>query len=152
VFHTDAIAKHYPKARVAQIGDSLAFVFHRPISLASWGTNEVFPPFFRIGDRRWTMVEFLTKLARAHPDVTVARFNHASDEVQERFYEAVGGARGGFEPRLRRNYRSYLACGYGHCAFPSPEFYSLEVGGVSLRDWVADIAAGKDVDCPLCSR
>jgi hypothetical protein len=160
-FHTEAIARRYPKARIAQLGDSLAFVFHRPISLRGWGTNDVFPSFFRIGDRRWTMREFLARLARAHPDITVARFNHARDEVQQRFYEAVGGRRGGFEPRLRGaeralkklpNYRSYLACGYNHCALPTPEFYSLEVGGTSLRDWVADLAAGRDIDCPLCSR
>jgi hypothetical protein len=158
-FHADAIIGHYPDARVAQLGDSLAFVFHRPVSLASWGTHSVFPPFFRIGNRRWTMVEFLTRLAREHPDVAFARFNHASDGVQEQFYEAVGGRPGGFEPRLRRaektlkrlpNYRSYLACGFNHCALPTPEFYSLEVGGTPLRDWVADLSGGKDVDCPLC--
>jgi hypothetical protein len=160
-FHADAIVKHYPDARVTQLGDSLAFVFHRPVSLASWGTNTVFPPFFRIGDRRWTMVEFVTRLARAHPDVMFARFNHANDVVQKSFYGAVGGRPRGFEPRLRGaeralkklpNYRSYLACGFEHCALPTPEFYSREVGGVSLRDWVADLAAGQDVDCPLCRR
>lgn len=158
-FHADAIIRHYRRARITQLGDSLAFVFHRPISLAAWGTNSVFPPFFRIGNRRWTMAEFTTRLAKAHPSVTFARFNHASDAVQERFYEAVGGRPGGFEPRLRaaertlkrqKNYRSFLACGSNHCALPTPEFYSLRVGGVSLRDWVADLARGRDVTCPTC--
>jgi hypothetical protein len=105
------------------------------------------------------MAEFVTRLARAHPKVTFARFNHASDAVQERFYEAVGGKPGGFEPRLRgaeralkrqKNYRSYLACGSNHCALPTAEFYSLRVGGVSLRAWVADLARGRDVSCPTC--
>jgi hypothetical protein len=158
-FHADAVIRHYRRARLTQLGDSLAFVFHRPIRLTDWGTNSVFPPFFRIGNRRWTQVEFLTRLARAHPKVAFARFNHASDRVQERFYEAVGGKPGGFEPRLRLaertlkrlpNYRSYLACGSNHCALPTPEFYSLRVGGVSLRDWVADLAAGRNVNCPTC--
>jgi hypothetical protein len=158
-FHADAIIDQYPRARIAQLGDSLAFVFHRPVDLSDWGANRVFPPFFRIGDRRWTMVEFITRLARAHPEATFARFNHATDGVQERFYQAVGGRPGGFEPRLRRaekalkrvqNYRSYLACGSEHCALPTAEFYSLEVGGISLRDWVAGLAAGRSVDCPRC--
>ena len=158
-FHADAIIRHYSRARVTQLGDSLAFIFHRPISLADWGTNSVFPPFFRIGNRRWTMVEFITRLVRAHSNVTFARFNHAGDAVQERFYEAVGGKPGGFEPRLRiaertlkriGNYRSYLACGSNHCALPTPEFYSLRVDGVSLRDWVADLAAGRNVGCLTC--
>jgi dienelactone hydrolase len=158
-FHADAIIRHYRQARVTELGDSLAFVFHRKIRLTAWGTDSVFPPFFRIGHRRWTMTEFVTRLARAHPNVVFARFNHAADAVQERFYEAVGGKPGGFEPRLRvaeralkrlANYRSYLACGTNHCALPTPEFYALRVGGVSLRDWVADLANGRDVSCPTC--
>jgi hypothetical protein len=65
----------------------------------------------------------------------------------------------GFAPRraaaertLERlpNYRSYLACGSDHCALPTPEFSSLRVGGVRLRDWVADLAAGRNVGCPTC--
>ena len=158
-FHADAIIRHYRRARVTQLGDSLAFVFHRPIRLVDWGTHAVFPPFFRIGNRRWTMVEFVTRLTRAHPRVTFARFNHASDSVQEDFYEAVGANRAGFEPRLRSaeralkrlpNYRSYLACGSSHCALPTAEFFSLRVGGILLRDWVADLARGRDVGCPTC--
>ncbi len=105
------------------------------------------------------MVQFLTALARAHPARTFARFNHAEDGVQERFYEAVGGKAGGFAPRLALaertlkrlpNYRSYLACGFNHCALPTEEFYSLRVDGIRLRDWVADLAAGRDVSCPTC--
>jgi hypothetical protein len=105
------------------------------------------------------MAEFLERLARAHPRRTIARFNHASDDVQERFYAALGDNPSGFEPRLRaaesrlkrlRNYRSFLACGGQHCALPTEEFYWLRVGKVRLRDWVAGLAAGKNVSCPLC--
>jgi dienelactone hydrolase len=158
-FHADAIIKRYRGARVTQLGDSLAFLFHRPINLTAWGTHAVFPPFFRIGNRRWTMVEFLTRLTKAHPKVTFARFNHASDDVQERFYAALGAPPAGFEPRLRAaenalkrrpNYRSYLACGGNHCALETYEFDSLRVEGVLLRDWVADLARGRDVRCPTC--
>jgi dienelactone hydrolase len=160
-FHADAIIKQYRKARVTQLGDSLAFLFHRPIRLTAWGTHSVFPPYFRIGNRRWTMVEFLTRLARAHPRVTFARFNHAGDDVQERFYAALGADPAGFEPRLRAaertlkqlpNYRSYLACGPNHCALETHEFDSLHVEGVRLRDWVVDLARGRNVGCPTCRR
>ena len=102
-FHADAIIERYPDARVTQVGDSLAFVFHRPITLASWGTHEHFPDWFRPAraNGRWTMAEFLTALANEHPDRTFARFNHADDDVQVAFYEAVGGDPDGFAPRLR---------------------------------------------------
>jgi hypothetical protein len=81
-FHADSIIRRYAGARVTQLGDSLAFVFHRPIRLTDWGAQRHFPRFFRIGTRRFTMVQFLTALARAHPRRTFARFNHAHDAVQ----------------------------------------------------------------------
>jgi Pectinacetylesterase len=160
-FHADSIIRRYPDARVTQLGDSLAFVFHRPVNLDDWGTHEHFPDWFEpTGPReRWTMVEFLRELARVHPERTFARFNHAADDVQASFYEAVGGVAEDFPAKLRSaetelkrlpNYRSYLACGTAHCGFQSSEFYELRVGGVRLRDWVADLAAGRDVDCPEC--
>jgi hypothetical protein len=158
-FHVPAVIARWPRARVTQLGDSLAFVFHRPVNLSDWGAHARFPEFFRIGNRRFTMVEYLTKLAKRYPRRTFARFNHAQDGVQQAFYGAVGGDPAGFEPRLRAaettlkklpNYRSYLACGGEHCALPTPEFYSLRVGGVSLRDWTARLAAGRDLSCPVC--
>jgi hypothetical protein len=160
-FHADSIIRRYPKARIAQLGDSLAFVFPRPIRLTAWGAHEHFPPFFRIGNQRFTMTQFERALARAHPKRLFARFNHAADHVQQLFYVAVGGKAGGFAPRLAtaertlkqlKNYRSYLACGTRHCALPTSEFYSLRVGGVPLRDWVANLAAGRNVGCPSCRR
>jgi Pectinacetylesterase len=160
-FHADSIIRRYPDARVTQLGDSLAFVFHRPVNLDDWGTHEHFPDWFEPTRprERWTMVEFLRGLARAHPERTFARFNHAADDVQAAFYRAVGGDVEDFPGRLRAaetelkrlpNYRSYLACGTAHCGFQSSEFYDLRVEGVRLRDWVDDLAAGRDVDCPEC--
>jgi hypothetical protein len=161
-FHVDSILLRYPDARVTQVGDSLAFVFHRPVSLEEWGAHEVFPDWFTPArpNGRWTMVEYLTALAEQYPERTFARFNHAQDDVQIQFYWAVGGNPEGFAPRLRAaerelkqlpNYRSFLACGSEHCSFDGSSFYETETNGVRLRDWVADLAAGKDVDCPECS-
>ena len=158
-FHVDSVLQRYGDARVTQLGDSLAFLFHRPVRLVDWGAHERFPRWFRVGHRRWTMVEYLQALARRYPKRTFARFNHVGDDVQEVFYEAVGGDPAHFPPRLRRaeatlkrlpNYRSFLACGDEHCALPTAEFYSLRVRGTLLRTWVADLAAGKDVGCPSC--
>jgi hypothetical protein len=158
-FHVPAVLARYPKARVSQVGDSLAFLFHRPVQLTNWGAERHFPAFFRIGTRRFTMEEYLTRLARRYPRRTLARFNHAGDDVQEQFYEAVGGDPATFQPRLRAverrlkalpNYRSYLACGGEHCALPTEEFSRLRVDGMLLRDWVRDLASGRDVDCPEC--
>jgi hypothetical protein len=153
------VLARWPRARVTQRGDSLAFLFRRPVRLVDWGAPARFPSFFRIGSRRFTMVEYLRALAGRYPRRTFARFNYASDDVQERFYEAVGGDPAGFEPRLRRaeaalkrlpNYRSYLACGGDHCVLPRESFFTLRVGGVRVRDWVQRLAAGRSVGCPTC--
>jgi hypothetical protein len=159
-FHVPAVLERW-RARVTQVGDSLAFVFHRPIRLSGWNAHAHFPPFFRIGTRPFTMAEYLTALARRYPKRVFARFNHAGDDVQEAFYGAVGGNPSQFEPGLRAaerrlkrlpNYRSYLACGDEHCSFSEPSFYNTRVGGIGLSDWVADLAGGRDVSCPLCGR
>jgi hypothetical protein len=39
-----------------------------------------------------------------------------------------------------------------HSSFDSSTFDATTTEGVRLRDWVADIAAGKDVECPECRR
>jgi alpha-beta hydrolase superfamily lysophospholipase len=158
-FHVPTVLARWPHARISQLGDSLAFVFHRPVRLGEWGAPAHFPAFFRIGNRRFTMVEYLRALAKRYPRRTFARFNHASDDVQERFYVGVGGRAAGFEPRLRRaeaqlrrlgNYRSYLACGGDHCVLPRDTFFTLEVAGVRIRDWVERLTSGRSVGCPIC--
>jgi hypothetical protein len=107
------------------------------------------------------MVEYLRALAKRYPTRRFARFNYASDDVQERFYEAVGGDPAGFEPRLRRaeaelrrlpNYRSYLACGGDHCVLPHDTFFTVRAGGVPVRAWVQRLAVGRNVGCPICAR
>jgi hypothetical protein len=162
-FHADAVLRRYPKARVTQVGDSLAFLFHRPVNLAAWGTHSRFPRWFEPGraNGRWTMAEFLTALTKRYPKQTFARFNHVADGVQKAFYGAVGGDAADFPGKLRAaetalkrlpNYRSYLACGSAHCSFDRPSLYTERTEGTPLRDWVADLARGKDVTCPACRR
>ena len=162
-FHADSIIKRYPRARVAQVGDSLSFVYHRPISLAAWGTHTRFPPWFKPTrpEGRWTMTEFVTALAKNHPRRTLPASTMRVTACRCSSTSPSGGRANGFEPRLRTaertlkklpNYRSYLACGTQHCAFDRFTFYSITTGGIRLRDWVADLANGRNVECPECKR
>jgi hypothetical protein len=105
------------------------------------------------------MVDYLTELAHAYPERTFARFNFEGDNVQKMYLRAAGIPRSFFEPLLAQqetalkelpNYRSYLECGGYHCALPSPRFYETRVDGVALTEWVADLAAGRNVSCPAC--
>jgi len=158
-FHAPSVIEQWPRARVTQLGDSFAFVTPGPVSLEPWGAPRHFPSFYRPGRAGFTMLDYLTELARTYPDRTFARFNYDGDNVQKMYLLAGGIPRSFFEPLLAQqeaalkeepNYRSYLECGGHHCVLPSPRFYSTRVDGVLLSDWVADLADGRNVTCPNC--
>jgi hypothetical protein len=156
-----SVIEAYPGARVTQLGDSLALVFHRPLdlqtdyrghdNLPAWAAGM---PALRPG--AFTMTAWYRALAAHYPRQRFAQVNFLHDAVQRGFYEALGGRPHGFERDLvaslteiqrgaPRNFRSYLADGPDHCVLETPTFHLLEVGGVALRDWVADLAAGRRV-------
>ena len=93
--------------------------------------------------------------ARNHPDVTLAQFNTTEDETQVFFLDAVGVPNALLPPLLEQNltdiraassgFRNYTAPGSSHTILGEPAFYSMQVNGVRLRDWVADLAAGRSV-------
>jgi hypothetical protein len=163
-FHVASVLEHYPRARVEQLGDSLAFVYGRPLDLQTdYRAHDNFPrsvPALRgMQPGQFTYQRFTTALARRYPRTTFAQFNWAGDDVQERFYAAVTGRASGFtrellaqQKALKRlpNYRSFIACGANHCVLPRDDFYTLRVRGVRVRDWVAHLAAGRNVHCIAC--
>jgi hypothetical protein len=163
------LINHYPQTRVAQMGDSLAYVFSRPVDLQTdWDAHGNFPGWIpdlaAIGPGSFTMSRFYTAIARFYPAYTFSQFNTAHDIVQQRYFYAVDDATPGagrFETALEAglqeitagapNFRSYLAGGDLHCITPRPDFYTHEVNGVRFRDWVANLADGKDVQSVRCT-
>jgi pectinacetylesterase len=160
ILHTPRVIRQYPGARVAQLGDSLGYLFSRPTDLRSlWGAGRRLPdwvPGVRAIPRdRFTMPRFYGAVAGHYPQAAFAQVNFRDDFVQRRFHEAAGGEPEAFADALLNNlaaiqasspnFRSCLLEGSEHCALPRPEFYTLESGGVGLRDWVADLAAGRAV-------
>jgi hypothetical protein len=156
--HAPFIIAHYADALVSQLGDSLAFVYHRPIDLqTNYHAHDNFPHWIsalaEIAPGDFTMPRYLATLANAYPSRAFAQFNYAADSVQERFYVAVGGQPGDFPARLAEalaairaeapNFRAYTAPGNQHCVLPLDRFFSLSVAGASVRDWVAALAAGQ---------
>jgi Pectinacetylesterase len=154
------LIRHYRRARVAQLGDSLAFVFHRPLDLETdYRAHENFPrwiPAVRaIKPGEFTMARYYAAIGSYYRRASLAQFNYAADAVQERYYVALGGRPGDFPAALAkslgrirastRNFRSYTAPGSSHCVLPLDRFYDLRVGGVSFAGWVARLAAGRPV-------
>jgi Pectinacetylesterase len=160
ILHAPRIIRQYPRAQVAQLGDSLGFLFSQPTDLRSlWGADRVLPdwvPGVRAIPRdRFTTPRFYQAVASYYRRASFAQVNFAEDAVQRRFYEAGGGSPDSFGRALEGNlaairasspnFRSCLLEGSAHCALPRPEFYTLTSGGVWLRDWVAAQAEGKPV-------
>ena len=127
------VIRHYPAARVTQLGDSLAFVFDGPLDLSDIRAYANMPrwiPAVRaLRPGRHTMADYYVAVARHYPYATFAQINYAGDAVQREFYAAAGGDPANFEPDLRAalheihagapNFRSYLAPGVDHCVLPS---------------------------------
>lgn len=159
--HAPFVIERYPDASVTQLGDSLAFVFHRPLDLQSgYRAHDNFPSWIpaleRIEPGEFQMAEYYLAIAQHYPNHTFGEVNFTDDVVQELFYEALGGDPDDFPADLRRtvdriaegapNFVSYTAPGSEHCVVDQPGFFSLEVAGEPLRDWVEALSLGRPVD------
>jgi hypothetical protein len=153
------VIRHYPRARVAQLGDSLAFAWPRPSDLRDWDVARHWPLWIpavrRLDQGHFRMSDYYAAIARRYPRVTFAQINHAADAVQTRYFAALGGRPQAFPAALMRslraihrgapNFRSIVLPGRGHCVLPTTAFTDRTVDGVRLRDWVARLVAGRPV-------
>jgi hypothetical protein len=161
------IIQQYPNARVAQLGDSLAFVFHRPVNLhTDYRAHDNFPSWIpelrRIRHGAFTMERFYGAVARFYPHHRFAQFNTVRDAVQIRFFKAVGGTEEQWEEALRKSLRGiqtaapnfchYLAGGTAHCVTPFDRFYTYQTNGVRLRTWTTSLEAGTSAATIQCTR
>jgi hypothetical protein len=139
------IAQRLPRARVVQLGDA-AGAYRSPNVrdvLAVWGAPGP------------TFESFYTDAVRLAPRVTYAQYNDVGDAVQRQFLIFLGVANPDVPALLRANldeirannprFRAYNAPGDEHTILLARQFYTLTVDGVRIRDWVADLIAGKDV-------
>lgn len=111
-----------------------------------------------------TLAQIYTVEANYYPQARFAQMNYQADQVQQFFYQALGGDPTDLFADIRTsldaihaaapNFYSYTAAGTDHCVLPLNAFYTLEAGGVRFRDWVANYAVGADVpsrvECEEC--
>lgn len=161
------IAEHYGDARIAQLGDG-AGGFRRSgdVNLArmeQWRTLEHLRRHDEFADmppEDFTYEHLYVAAARRFPGITFAEYDTAEDEVQKRFL-VMGGretetllellqANHADVRREVDNFRTYIAGGDSHTILARPEFYRFEVAGRRVRDWVADLAAFRNVEDVTC--
>jgi hypothetical protein len=157
-FYADEIAARYPKARIVQLGDSAGGYRAAAVAglLEGWGATRLlrgFPNYVPADARTIRFETLYTAAARNHPAITLAQFNAADDETQVFFLAQIGVANAKLPPLLDQNHadiraiapglRTFTAPGTVHVILRRPQFYSVEAGGVRLRDWVANLVAGR---------
>src|SRR6266508_6109215 len=160
IVHAPRVIERYPDARVAQLGDSLGYLFSRPTDLRRlWGSQRTLPGWIpgvrAIPPGGFTMPRFYDAVAANYPAVRFSQVNFAGDAVQRAYHREAGGRPRDFGRALlgnldairagAPNFRSFLLDGSDHCTLPRGGFYSFHRGPVALRDWVAALAAGRDV-------
>jgi Pectinacetylesterase len=164
------LAKRYPQARVAQLGDGSGG--YRGIGSTTrphqqWGTLEVVadvPELAALTAEEFNFEQLYIASAKLLPNVTFAAYDSAEDAVQLQFLALGGNQTDRLQPLLEanqadiraaaHNFRAYIAGGDVHTILARPEFYTYHVGGRRVRDWVAALAAGEpveDVKCVDCT-
>jgi len=158
------IMDHYPDSYVAQLGDCGAGVITDSFfteSFPSWNADAFLPEWFETPIEEMALEDLYIEIANHYPNNFFGQINTHNDENQRLYYTAMGGKDEDWSPAMYEkieaildgapNFRSYIAGGTQHVVLPYPEFYTYQVDGVRLRDWVADIAEGEPVDTVHCT-
>lgn len=166
ILHAPYIIQQYSDTPVYQFGDSLSLLFTGSVDLQTdWHTHDNFPEWIPelagMKPEEWTMAKMYSAIANAYPTYTFSQFNTVRDRVQVFYTYPDGSGSPDDWARLMDshletlaqtapNYRAFTAGGNLHCITPRPDFYRYAIDGVQLRDWVADMAAGKPVESLHC--
>ena len=108
-----------------------------------------------------SLSDIYTNLAEHYSTQLFSQFTTIADNNQTFYFEAMGGSgvSAWTEEMLKSldtisdaspNFRKYLAPGDKHCIIPYPEFYTLEVKGIKLVDWIINMTSGIPIDDVVC--
>jgi hypothetical protein len=160
-FYTVHVARHFPHARVVQLGDAAGGYVPGTYSqmLKVWGALDVLRDRWgaevSADSTPWSAEKGYVTAARLAPKATFAQINCANDEGQAGYLKLLGidepvtkimaGNLALLHREIGRRFKSYTLTGTIHSITRGPEFYEAEEGGVKLRDWVAALLDNKKV-------
>jgi hypothetical protein len=151
------LARRYGSARVLQLGDGAGGYRADmvPDVLARWGAIETIQRVLggsKAEAARFNFESLYSLAARKAPGIRYAQYNNAEDEVQLFFLNLLGVADVPLTPLLEANladmrrtvpwFRAYTSPGSAHTVLATPDFYTLEVDGYGIRDWVTGLLEG----------
>ncbi|MEM7216746.1 MAG: pectin acetylesterase-family hydrolase [Pseudomonadota bacterium] len=161
------LSRRYPEARITQLGDGSGG-YRRLNESASpqvtWDTLDVLgddPAYADVDSAEFDFETLYTHAKTAEPRLRLHAYDTAEDDVQLRFLSFSGIEGISLKASIDANqadiraadpaFRSFIAAGELHTILRRPEFYTYAVGQRSVRDWVADVAAGRAVESVSCT-
>jgi len=157
VFHSAQIADTYPDAQIAVFSDSGAGIITDDffeVSLPNWGALDQLPANVeRLQKAMLTSADLYAGIANTYPNVRFSQYTTTFDRDQTFFFTAMGGDAADW-PGLARarmqefatdasdNFRVFSPAGPVHCISIYDGFYTQEVNGVRLVDWVTQFIEG----------
>jgi hypothetical protein len=163
------VADALPAARVTVLADSSgAYPDVESDVFGRWGAFATMPDWDvndGLTSSDWGPTQFWISAGLHDPDLVLARFDHVDDEAQAFWMEQLGVDASDLGLSMAANevaiedagveQHSYTAPGAAHGVVEDGPFYTIDVDGVRLVDWVAALVAGEplaDVRCDECGR
>ena len=165
------VADHYKQSPVVQFGDSGAGIITQNFfqqSFPSWKAEAALPSWIpsidpnRVNVLDLTLGDIYVGISNYYPSYRFSQYNTALDENQTFYFVAMGGS-GAAEWSQQMlasiadikarapGFASFIAPGQQHCIIPYDNFYTVNVAGRRLVDWVGDLLAGKPVEHVACT-
>jgi hypothetical protein len=166
------VSDRYPDARITVLADGSGSYPGIPevtsVVSTAWGVGNAIPNWPEnagVTAEQWSSFPGLFVRSGQHdPDIVFARHDYAYDAHQAIWYPKLGVETGDLLDRMDANEAqiegagvnllSYTAPGDEHTALTESQFYTEEVNGVSLLDWVTKLIRGEqvsDVHCEDCA-
>ncbi len=158
----------FPDASITVLADaSGAYPDNPPINAAIgslWGTFENVPDWpvnEGLVPEDWSIPGLFTQAGLHDPDIRMARFDNAYDNVQQSFAAMAAFDTDDLLTVIQANeaaieadgvpVSSYIAPGDDHTILVSDNVYALEVDGVSFLDWLTRYVEGEAVEDVVCT-
>ena len=158
----------YPDADVAVLADASGVYADNPavnVAIGNlWGAFNNTPDWPEIEGQQpedFSIPGLFVNSGLHDPDIRMARYDNAWDEVQQQFTGLAGLSADDLPALLEGNEEqieaagvpvaSYLAAGTDHTILGSDALYTLETDGVAFLDWLTRYVEGEDVEDVACT-
>jgi hypothetical protein len=162
------VADQLPNARVTVLANASASYPDDPrlnsLLANAWGVLDALPEWPELTGmtaEEWSLPGLFVTAGRHDPDIVFARVDFAFDANQAFWYQVADLEVGDLLSHIDDNeamiesagvnLASYTAPGEDHIALTGSHFYTLEVNGQPLVDWVDALIAGEPVDDVHCT-